>query len=252
MRTENQAFFRFYAELNDFLHADKCGKTIEYSFWGKPAVKDAIEALGIPHPEVDLILVNSRSVDFKYRLNHLDRLSVYPVFELFDITPVTRLRPQPLRTPRFIADVNLGKLARNLRILGFSCLYRNDYTDMNIINTAAENSLIILTRDIGLLKHSLVTHGCWVRSTNHKEQTTEIVTKYDLFSRLKPFSICLKCNGNIKPAAKQKVADQLPEKAKKYYDNFYRCESCKQVYWQGSHYQNMIKFVKAIKQTVRV
>ena len=118
----NTACFRFYEELNDFLSRDKHKKEFQYHFDGKPSVKDAIEAIGVPHTEVDLILVNGASVGFDYNLRHGDRVSVYPVFESFDITPVIRLRDKPLRNTAFILDVHLGKLANILRMLGFDTL----------------------------------------------------------------------------------------------------------------------------------
>ncbi len=240
------AFFRFYAELNDFLTRNIRGKEFPYEFWGNPAIKDAIEALGVPHPEVDLILVNGRSVDFAYRLQNGDRVSVYPVFELLDIADVTRLRPKPLREPRFIADVNLGKLARKLRLLGFDTLYKNDYDDKTIIRIAVKEHRIILTRDIELLKHHLVSHGYWLRSTIPEKQTMEIVDKFDLYRQVKAFSRCTECNGILKAAAKSDVAHLIKQQTKKHFDRFFQCEQCKKVYWPGTHYKRMALFVTTI------
>jgi hypothetical protein len=137
------ASFRFYAELNDFLPRAQRHTTFPYHFTGTPAVKDAIEAAGVPHPEVDLILVNGMSVAFDYPLRDGDRVAVYPVFESFDISPIVHLRPQPLRETKFILDVHLGKLAKHLRMLGFDTLYRNDYQDPDIIATALRERRII-------------------------------------------------------------------------------------------------------------
>ena len=111
--------FRFYEELNDYLPPGLRKRTITREITGTPSVKDAIEALGVPHTEIDLILVDGRSVRFDCRLRGGERVAVYPEFERFDITPLHRLRPKPLREPRFVADVHLGTLARFLRLLGF-------------------------------------------------------------------------------------------------------------------------------------
>ncbi len=107
--------FRFYEELNDFLPARFRKKSFEYSFTGTPSVKNCIESIGAPHTEVDLILVDGVSVDFETLLEGGEKVSVYPVFETLDISPVIRLHPKPLRESRFVVDVNLGKLAQKLR-----------------------------------------------------------------------------------------------------------------------------------------
>jgi hypothetical protein len=60
------ANFRFYEELNDFLPPENHKQSIAYRFGGQPAIKDPIEVLGVPHSEVDLILVNDESMDFDY------------------------------------------------------------------------------------------------------------------------------------------------------------------------------------------
>jgi uncharacterized protein with PIN domain len=248
MIQSKKAFFRFYAELNDFLPENRKAQTFSYPFTGSPAIKDTIEAIGVPHSEIDLILVNSRSVDFNYQIKNNDRISVYPVFELFDIRSTTRLRPIPLREPKFILDINLGKLVKYLRLLGFDSLYQNDYEDIEIIKTAQNTRRIILTRDIGLLKNKLVTHGYWVRSTIPKIQIVEVATKFDLFSKIKPFQICLSCNGEIIAVNKSKVIDKLPPRTKLYFNDFFECQSCRKIYWKGTHYERMLQIVEDIKK----
>ncbi len=242
--------FRFYAELNDFLPRQKRFKTFLYTFNLNPSVKDAIEALGIPHPEVDLILADSKSVDFSYRLREGDLISVYPTFELLDIGLVTRLRPKPLRISKFILDVNLGKLARKLRLFGFDSLYSNSFKDKEIIEISLEEKRIILTRDMGLLKDKRTTHGYWVRSTDIHTQINEVVSKYDLYSAMKPFSICLECNGKIMSTAKEEIEHLLLPKTKKSFDEFYRCDVCKKIYWKGPHYLKMAAFVQNLQKKV--
>jgi uncharacterized protein len=140
------AFFRFYEELNDFLPEDRRKRDFSLNFDGRPTVKHLIESIGVPHTEIDLILVNGVSVDFKHHVSDQDRVAVYPVFESFDISPLVRLRPYPLRKPVFILDVHLGKLARKLRLLGFDTLYRNDYEDSEIVAIAVAAHRIVLTR----------------------------------------------------------------------------------------------------------
>lgn len=240
----NIAFFRFYEELNDFLPPEKQKISFEYYFSDNPAIKDAIEAIGIPHTEVDLILVNGHSVGFDYHLQKGDRVSVYPVFEALDITTVSKVREKPLRNPRFILDVHLGKLARLLRLLGFDTLYRNDYPDLEIVKIAHDERRIILTRDRGILKFKIVTHGYWIRNTASEKQLYEVMARFQLKSLVTPFQRCLECNGLIVSIEKEKVIDQIPQKAASYYNHFYNCTDCRKIYWQGSHFKKMEKFVQ--------
>src|SRR5690606_17651684 len=186
---------RFYAELNDFLPAERRQVAFRYAFEGTPAVKDTIEAIGVPHTEVDVILVDGRSVDFAYRLQGGERVAVYPVFERFDVAGVTRLRPAPLRVTRFIADVHLGALARHLRLVGFDTVWERDLADEDIIRRALAERRIVLTRDRGLLKDGRVTHGYWLRNTDPRQQLGEVVRALDLAGRLQPYTRCMQCNG---------------------------------------------------------
>ena len=233
------AILRFYAELNDFLRADQRQRDIAYAFNGRPSVKDAIEALGVPHPEVDLILLNGVSVGLGHALAPGDRIAVYPVFEGLDITPIVRLRERPLRCPAFVADCHLGKLARRLRMLGFDVVYRRDFEDLEIIRVSVQERRIILTRDRGMLKHSAVTHGYWVRSTVAAEQVGEVLKRFDLWRQVRPFSRCTACNGDVVAVAKADVEAELAPLTRRYYEEFFRCIDCRRIYWEGSHFRRM-------------
>jgi len=239
----HRATFRFYEELNDFFAPGKRKATVTVCFTGNPSVKNVIESVGIPHTEVDLILVNSKSVGFCYHLRDGDRVSVYPVFESLDISSVTHIRGKPLRKPAFILDVHLGKLARYLRMLGLDTLYRNDYEDNDIVRIARMQNRIILTRDVGLLKKKEVTHGFWIREQNPKKQVSEVLDRLDLYTHVSPFQRCIACNGLIEKVEMEEISDRLDSKTKKYYKEFYRCTSCKKIYWKGSHYERMSKLV---------
>lgn len=233
------ATFRFYAELNDFLPPEKRQRVIPYMFRGSPAVKDAIEALGVPHVEVDLVIVDGRSMDFTYHLQSGDRVSVYPVFESLDIAPLVRLSGRPLRHTAFIADVHLRKLARLLRLLGFDTVYSNDMDDAEIVAQAVKNRRIILTRDRELLKHNAVTHGYWVRSIEPVEQAREVVQRFDLRDQVKPFQRCVVCNGLIDPVDKQDVFSRIPPKTARWRDDYFICRDCGKLYWRGTHVPNL-------------
>jgi uncharacterized protein len=243
----NHAHFRFYAELNDFLPPERRMQNFVHSFDKNPSIKDTIEALGIPHTEVDLILANGESVNFNYLLRNGDRISVYPVFESIDITPILQVRPQPLREIRFVLDVHLGKLAGYLRMFGFDTLYRNDYEDALLAQISHDEKRILLTRDLGLLKRSMVTHGYFLRQTNPKQQLHEILRRFDLLRKAVPFSRCIHCNGAVHSVPKSDIRDQVKADILQYYDKFYRCHSCRKIYWKGSHYPKIQAFIEEVK-----
>lgn len=242
-----QIILRFYEELNDFLPPDKRKHAFEYELKEPASVKDIIESVGIPHTEVDLILVNSRSVDFNYLIAHGDQISVYPVFEALDITPLVHLRPEPLRQTRFILDTHLGRLAAYLRMLGFDTLYRNDYDDQALAAISVSEKRILLTCDRRLLMRKIITHGYFVRSRQPREQLLEIIKRFDLYDVVHPFTRCIHCNSLIHKVAKEEVISQLQPRTRKYYMDFWQCPACKKIYWQGSHYQRMQKLIKLIE-----
>ena len=237
---------RFYAELNDFLPADRRQVTFARDLKEHASVKDVIEALGVPHTEVDLVLVNGASVDFSYLVRDGDRISVYPVFESIDITPLLQVRPRPLREPRFVLDTHLGKLAAYLRMLGFDTLYRNDYDDRTLAEISSGERRILLTRDRGLLKRSVVTHGYHVRETDPERQLVEVVRRFDLFRAIAPFRRCLRCNGALESIPKEAVADRLAPLTRQYYDEFATCRACGRIYWKGSHHVRMQRLVERV------
>jgi len=239
--------FRFYEELNDFLPLARKKVSFEYAFRGTPAVKDAIEAVGVPHTEVDLVVVNGRSVGFEYQLRDGDRVAVYPTFEALDISPATRLKARPLRETRFIADVHLGKLARLLRMMGFDTLYDRDFEDAEIVARSTGELRIILTRDRGILKHGSVSHGYWVRSTAPREQAREVLDRFDLRSQIKPFARCMLCNGGIVEVARVDVSEKLLPRTAANFDDFYGCASCGKIYWRGSHYDKMRALIDTLR-----
>jgi hypothetical protein len=241
-----EVFFRFYEELNDFLPGEKVKVEFSNKFRGNVSVKDMIQSFGVPHTEVDLILVNGNSVNFEYILQDTDRLSVYPVYESFDISDIQRLRPAPLRNPKFILDVHLGKLARLLRMTGFDTLYKNSYSDEEIIEISVNQKRTILTRDVGILKRNNVERGYWVRNTDPGKQILEIIDRFQLSGLIDGFTRCITCNGSLAKIVKENFKDDIPVNAYNTYKDFYNCESCGKIYWKGSHYPGMVKNLQNI------
>ncbi len=238
------AFFRFYAELNDFLPRDR--KQVEFPVAFNPpvSVKHMIESLGVPHTEVDLILVNGESVAFDYQINAGDQVSVYPVFEALNIASLNHLHPQPLRDPRYVLDVHLGRLAAYLRMLGFDTLYRNDYSDQHLASISVDESRILLTRDRGLLKRREITRGYFVRAIEPRIQIKQVLTRFDLAGLINPFTRCMRCNGRLVKVTKDEIISSLPPKTSQFINEFTRCESCGQVYWKGSHHEKILQIIQ--------
>lgn len=235
------AIFRFYGELSDFLPADSIGRERAYRFGGKPSVKDAIEAQDVPHTEVELILADGEAVGFDHHLRDGERVAVYPPFRNLDLSPIASLRrPRPDQA-RFAIDVNLGKLARWLRLLGFDAEYRNDFEDRELVEFAVATDRILLTRDRRLLRHRELAHAYWVRSDRPEVQIVEVLRRYRLANQCRPLRRCTSCNGPLRPVPKESVLDRLEPLTRVHYDEFLRCESCDRIYWRGSHHDRLLE-----------
>ena len=239
MARRASAEFRFYEELNDFLPTALRKTAFAIEIDRARSVKDAIESAGVPHGEVDLILVDGVSVGFAHRLRGGERVAVYPVFERLDIAPLQHLRPEPLRDPRFVLDAHLGKLARHLRLAGFDSLWRNDYADAEIVAVAARDARIILSRDLGLLKRRGVERGYFVRAIEAEAQLAEVVVALQLETKLRPFTRCRECNVALEAVDKAALGERLPQRVRAFYTSFKRCPGCDRIYWEGTHYERL-------------
>lgn len=233
------ATFRFYEELNDFLAPERRRSEFSAPCAMAATTKHMIEALGVPHTEVELILVNGESVGFDRLLQDGDRVAVYPRFEALDITPLLRVRKWPLRETRFVADAHLGGLARLLRMAGFDTLYRNDYHDSEIADVAVREGRIVLTRDRELLKLRGITHGCYVHALKPARQFQEIIGRLDLTRSIRPFTLCMSCNAPLRAIDKARVLEQLPLSVRTDHEYFTTCDLCGRIFWKGSHWKRM-------------
>ena len=250
MTPRASAEFRFYEELNDFLPEERRKRDFTVEIDRARSVKDAIESVGVPHTEVDLILVDGRSVGFEHLLRGGERVAIYPMFEALDIAPLVRLRPRALRDPRFVADVHLGKLARHLRMAGFDTLWANDWKDDEIVRISGVQKRTILTRDTGMLRRKEVERGYFVRATESEQQLGEVVHALQLEGLVAPFMRCRECNVPLEEVPRQAVRDRLPPMVRDTYDRFKRCPGCERVYWEGTHFERM-KSVLARLGTLR-
>jgi uncharacterized protein with PIN domain len=238
------ATFRFYEELNDFLAPEHRQREFRRGCAREATTKHMIEALGVPHTEVELILVNGESVGFERILREGDRVAVYPKFEALDITPLLRVRTRPLRVTRFVADAHLGGLARLLRMTGFDTLFDNHFDDAEIERLAAAEGRIVLTRDRDLLKRRSITHGCYVRALKAEQQLREIFDRLDLARSARPFSLCLDCNAPLRPLDSALAHGRVPPQVAERHTRFSTCATCRRVFWEGSHWQHMHDLVE--------
>jgi uncharacterized protein with PIN domain len=242
-----RARIRFYAELNDFLPEDLRYSTVDHEFDLSSTVKDVIEGIGIPHTEVDLIVVDGRSVDFSHRVQDGELISVYPMFESVDISPVVRLRPEPLRNTCFVVDANLGQLATYLRLFGFDTLYRNDYDDAELVDISLQERRLLLTRDVGVLKRRDLTHGYFVRGAEPRDQILEVVSRFDLFDQVVPLSRCPNCNGELVEVSKEEAMEHIRPGTRAAYDDFRACTDCGQIYWEGAHHARIGELLEEVR-----
>jgi uncharacterized protein with PIN domain len=243
MRT---ATVRFYGSLNDFLPASRRQVPFTHAFDGHPAVKDVIEALGVPHPEVDLVVANGEPVRLDRRLVDGDRLAVYPLFRSIELDSVGHLVPLPPDPPRFVLDTHLGRLAGYLRMLGFDALYANAARDDELARRASGEHRVLLTRDRGLLKRGIVALGYFVRSDDPRRQLVEIADRFDLRTTMDPFRRCLRCNGRIEPVERSAIADRVGARTLRFYATFGQCDTCGSVYWNGGHHLRMRRFIAQV------
>ncbi len=244
-----RVILRFYGDLNNLLFRNFTGPTVERQLTAPTSVKDLIEGCGVPHTEVDLILANDQPIDFSCLVQEDQQISVYPFFNHLDIPTSERLQNPILTHNRFLADANLGKLARYLRMAGFDTAYIRGKSDQEIISQMLGEKRALLSRDRKLLMHKVIEYGYLSQSDDPAEQLREVFQRFDLFDNTDPFSRCPNCNGILQSVSKEEIIDQLEPLTKKHFDDFSQCPDCGQIYWAGSHRRRLDERVKEILGT---
>jgi uncharacterized protein len=234
---------RFYAELNDELAVARGRGAFAYSVEPSTTVGMLAQQLGIHSDNVDLVLVNGESVDFTRALSNGDYVSMYPVFESFDIADVTRVRKTPLRKPKFVLDVHLGKLASHLRMCGFDAAFSTNADDAALVAQARDENRTLLSKDRRLLQHPQLTRKHLVQGSDPRVQVKEVFERFDLYGAILPFTRCIECNTPLCRVEKGAVRHRLPPKVELTFEEFQICNVCDRVYWKGSHYTRMKMFV---------
>lgn len=246
--SKQKVTIRAYAELNDFLPKALRGRDFSYPMSGGDHLKHLVESAGIPHTEIEIILLNGMSVGFGEKVESGDRIALYPVFESVDVTDLVKLRREPLRKTAFVLDVHLGRLSAILRLLGFDAKFPGDVDDSELAEISSKEGRILLTRDRMLLKRTIVTHGCFIRSQNPEEQASEVVRRLDLGDAIRPFTRCPVCSGLLDPVEKSAVIHRLEPLTRKHYNEFRMCRDCGKLYWKGSHYGDLVEMVDRIRR----
>jgi hypothetical protein len=238
----------FHGDLDFFLPSRTRRKDITRRLSEKTSVKDVIESCGIPHPEVGLIVVNGDEVDFDYGVMNDAEIDVYPP-EIQ--SPQPRQKQLQVRAiSRFVSDGHLGKLTRNLRLLGFDVAYDPRAHDRQLLDVMDREHRALLTRDRRLLMHAVVGTGYCPRSQDPDEQTVEVIRRFNLLGLIAPFTRCLRCNASLQEITKADIIEALEPLTKIYYEQFRRCTGCGQVYWPGSHFPKLQKRLEKIRANV--
>jgi len=222
--------------LNDFLSGEKREVTIHVAFRGGQSIKHLVESLGVPHPEIGRVQISGQKGSLDTITQDEDGVEVHPIQNVCTIEP------------RFLLDGHLGRLAAYLRMLGFDCLYRNDYADQELAEILQREERILLTRDRRLLMRNAVVHGYCPRSLDSLTQLTEVIRRFDLLGRIAPFHRCLRCNHPLETVSKETVLDRLEPLTRLYFDEFRICPNCQQLYWKGSHYERMQEIVEKLRE----
>ncbi len=237
---------RCYGELNDFLPLSQRQQAFAHAFTVPGSVKDALESLGVPHPEIDLILVNGEPAEFGRLLAPGDRVAAYPRFRRLDVSGISPTHVAPAVEPRFLLDGHLGRLARYLRLLGLDAAHQAQADDAVLAAAAAAEDRTLLTRDLDLLKRAVVRRGYRVRGNHPEEQAVEVVRQFGLADRLQPFSRCLPCGERLVEAAPADAASVPPGVAARQTE-YRRCPGCGRLYWRGSHYRRLAALADRIQ-----
>lgn len=234
------SFIHFHGDLPTLLRRRWQGpQPLPHNSERAASIKDVVEAFGVPHTEVGALEVDTIEVDFSHPIDHPCRIEVWPQAAPWRVAEPCLLRPTPLPRLAFVADVNVSKLGRLLRMAGFDVAADPGLSDAELAWLSAREERLLLTKDRGLLRRKVVQFGRAIRATDPLDQLREVIELLAIHDRIRPFSRCLACNTPLTPVAKGEIVHLLEPLTKKYYSTFSRCPGCAKIYWSGSHVEKM-------------
>ena len=238
--------FNIHADIRNLVRPPSVAGQIQYPLTRRAAIKDIIEAIGVPHTEIGRIICDGHQLIFHFIPAGGELIELYPFTSDSPVNKPTVLRPEPFSSIKFLVDTNVAKLARNLRMAGIDAAAVTTAGILDIARQANDEERIILTRNRELLKVRTVCFGQLLRSENPLQQMVEVIQRYDLQNSFRPFSLCLCCNGVLIPIEKEQILDRLKPLTKKYYTDFEQCGSCGKIYWCGSHHEKMAEMLRNV------
>lgn len=191
------------------------------------AIGDALEALGLPHGEIGRVLLDGEAAGLQTLLVRDHDLAVWPA------------EPHPLADPRFICDQHLGKLARLLRYCGLDTLWDPSLHEASLARLASTSGRTVLSRHRALLKRRLVTSSLLVRSDHADRQLAEVLRRFQLAGHVRRPGRCPACNGNLAPLHRDEVSVPIPPRTAAWLDDYWLCDGCGQLFWEGTHVQRL-------------
>ncbi|MEU6910609.1 Mut7-C RNAse domain-containing protein [Streptomyces coeruleorubidus] len=224
----------FAPELHVFVPQARRAGALRAATDGVSSLGHVVESLGVPLTEVGALVVDGREVSVSH---------VPAAGESVTVRTVARPQRVPGAPLRFLLDVHLGTLARRLRLLGVDTAYEStDIGDPALAARSAAEQRVMLSRDRGLLRRRELWAGAFVYSTRPEEQLRDVLDRFQ--PDLRPWTRCTACNGLLRKATKDEVADQLKHGTHATYDVFAQCTECGRAYWKGAHHEQLEAIVE--------
>ena len=239
-------------DLRDFNKGSVPVNELAVRFRGHPALKDTIESIGVPQVEIGKTEKDEQNVSLELQLYGGERIKVCSKKYIYEgelsKSGFEICLPTP---PRFILDGHLGKLAVKMRMAGIDTDYETQRSDARIVDVAQKDNRIVLTRDIGLLKHKILKYGRWIRSDDPLDQWIEVMRFFRLWHFMNPGIRCTNCNAILSEVPFEDVADQIPKLIRERGSGIKRCPRCGHLYWRGTHFRNFMRELEAVIKKAR-
>lgn len=229
------ALIRCHGCLADLLPPGRRDRPFTLDFELPTGLRDLIQSTGVPHVEVARVLVDGEPAGWERVIHGGESIEVHPRYPL----------DRPPDGAGFVLDVHLGRLARNLRLLGIDAVHDPAAGDPRLVAISQGEGRTLLTRDRGLLMRSGLADGSFVRETEPVSQTVEVVRRFRLTGSVRPFTRCLVCNGILVEA--DAGHPDIPPAVRSEHHRFRRCPGCGRLYWEGSHVGRLRALVTEIE-----